>query len=267
MAITRQRFDRIKADWGDHSSWAVWTPRAETEPAKARIGDLSVLDPDVNPSLLDALRPDVILLGLNGSSRGAEMEREPLRNFHDPSRNGQDYKIRDVLADTPWWGAFMTDVITGHYETRSGEVGRYIRTHPDEVRAQAKALEAKVAGLGVGQTKRHRNTVVPSHLSVLAALRLFGAVPELAGVRGPNRRTLGGDGQGAHDLLPEGPLAVVVPNAGSAVVEPQAQAVGHASHSRMALAAVVNFKVGASVTGHPILRDPVPRAGREMVNP
>ena len=148
MPIKPDRFDAIKARWGDYSSWAVWAPRGASEPAKSHIDDLSVLDPDVNPGLLDILRPDVVLLGLNASSRGAEMEPEPFRNFHDGSRHGRDFRIRDALAGTPYWGAFMTDVIEGHPETDSAKVVRYVRANPDAIRAQVERLEAKLADLG-----------------------------------------------------------------------------------------------------------------------
>jgi len=149
MAITRERFDAISSRWSAYSSWAVWAPRGGSEPAKAHIGDLDVLDPDTNPDLLATLRPDIILLGLNASSRGTDQELEPFRNFHDPDRHGQDYKLRRVLAGTPWWGAFMTDVIEGYPQTDSKLVARYVRANPNAVREQVDRLETQIADLGV----------------------------------------------------------------------------------------------------------------------
>ena len=148
MSIDRDRFDRIKKRWSAHSSWAVWAPRAAWEPAKAHVDDLSVVDPDANPNLLATLRPDVILLGLNASSRGAEMEPEPFRNFHDGSRHARDHRIRFALGGTSWWGAFMTDVLDGYPETDSAEVIRYVRANPRAIREQFDRLEAKIAHLG-----------------------------------------------------------------------------------------------------------------------
>jgi hypothetical protein len=87
LMVDRPRFDRIKKKHGGYASWAVWANA--TDKPKSNIGDMRVLDPDQSPTLLQILRNDVIMLGLNVSGR---LLPEPLRNFHDPSPVGQDYK-------------------------------------------------------------------------------------------------------------------------------------------------------------------------------
>jgi hypothetical protein len=77
-------FDRIKVKWSAYASWAVW---AEPDGGpKSNIGDLSVLDPARNPALLDTIRSDVVMLGLN-LSRATLL---PFANFHDARPDGQD---------------------------------------------------------------------------------------------------------------------------------------------------------------------------------
>ena len=78
--------------------------------AKSNIGcTLSVLEPDRNPTLLQTLRNDVVTVGLN-LSRPVSV---PFANFHDPRPQGQDYKIRFAFSGTPYYGAYMTDIIKG----------------------------------------------------------------------------------------------------------------------------------------------------------
>lgn len=61
--VDREAFERIKQKHGRYASWAVWAE--STGRPKSNIGDLSVLEPDHNPTLLQTLRDDVVMLGLN----------------------------------------------------------------------------------------------------------------------------------------------------------------------------------------------------------
>src|SRR5438034_403382 len=95
--VERDTFDRMKERHGGYASWAVWAEA--TGKPKSNIGDMRVLDPDQNRTLLQILKNSVIMLGLNVSGRKLP---EPLRNFHDPSPMGQDFKIRYAFAGTPY---------------------------------------------------------------------------------------------------------------------------------------------------------------------
>ena len=88
------------------------------------MGDLSVLDPDVNRHLLSQLNPNVVLVGLNISTWDIE---DPFANFHSKRPVAQDYKIRFAVKDTDLWGAYMTDIVKDYPEKESGKVGSYLR--------------------------------------------------------------------------------------------------------------------------------------------
>jgi hypothetical protein len=103
--VDRETFNRIKEKHGPYVSWAVWS-EPDGRP-KSNVGDLSVLDPDQNPALPGMLRGDVVMAGLN-LSRGLPV---PFGNFHDAKPEGQDYKIRSAFTGTPFYGAYMTDII------------------------------------------------------------------------------------------------------------------------------------------------------------
>jgi hypothetical protein len=131
--VDRETFDRIKEKHGPHASWAVWAKPAGKP--KSNMGDLTVLDPDRNPDLLGKLRSDVVMLGLNLSRE----QPSPFGNFHDAKAVGQDYKIRSAFTDTPFYGAYMTDIIKDLRMLKSGDV-ICLAAHPDVVAESARRL-------------------------------------------------------------------------------------------------------------------------------
>lgn len=118
--VDRETFDRIKRQHGAYASWAVWA-ESSGKP-KSNIGDLSVLDPDRNSTLLQKLRNDVVLVALNLS----RFSPVPLGNFHDRSPQAQDYKIRYAFADTPYYGGYMTDLIKDTVTLRAQDLMRQL---------------------------------------------------------------------------------------------------------------------------------------------
>ena len=125
--VNRATFDRIKEKHGSQASWAIWS-EPDGRP-KSNVGDLTVLDPDRNPALLGILRPDVVMIGLN-LSRDLPV---PFGNFHDAKAEGQDYKIRFAFKDTPFYGAYMTDIIKSVVMLKSGDLMRYLVENPHVV--------------------------------------------------------------------------------------------------------------------------------------
>jgi hypothetical protein len=144
--ISRERLDDVKAKWGAYSSWAVWKRIGPGDPPKKDMGDLSILDPDQNPTLLETLNPNIVLLGLNAASRA--IAAEPWSNFHDSRPVANDFKIRFALEETPYWGAYMTDVLVGLHETDSARVRSWIRRDPGGVNEQIVRLESELVHIG-----------------------------------------------------------------------------------------------------------------------
>ena len=139
--VNRETFDLIKSKHGDYASWAVWATAGERP--KSNIADLGVLDPDQNPTLLSTLRNDIVMLGLN-LSRPVPV---PFLNFHDPRPQGQDYKIRYAFTGTPYYGAYMTDLIKGVVMPRSGDLVRHLASSPFVVRENVDRLLEELADL------------------------------------------------------------------------------------------------------------------------
>lgn len=146
MTIDRAVFDRVKRKWGRYPSWAVWAAVAPTDPPKANIGDLRVLDLADNPGLLDVLNPDVITIGLNASSR--DVSGEDWFGFHDPSPRANYFKLRFAFRDTFLWGACMTDVFNDLHETRSNLVADFLKANPAEIQRGIDRIAGEIADLG-----------------------------------------------------------------------------------------------------------------------
>jgi hypothetical protein len=142
--MDRQRFEHIKELHGSYASWAVWAEVAEKP--KSNVGDLSVLDPDINPALLSLLREDVVMVGLNFSR---SVLTEPFRNFHDPSGRAHDFKIRYAFRGTEYYGAYMTDIIKNFPMLKSGDLRKHLT--PSLIRENTDTFLRELSDLGTGK--------------------------------------------------------------------------------------------------------------------
>jgi hypothetical protein len=124
--ITREKFNFIKDKHGKYCSWAIW--KHEDKTAKSNMGNLTVLDPEINKNLLSELNPNVILVALNFSM---VVDHEPFGNFHSDGSHRQDYKTRYALRDSQFWGGYMTDIIKNYPEKESGNVAKYLSSHKE----------------------------------------------------------------------------------------------------------------------------------------
>jgi hypothetical protein len=132
VAITREQFEKVRSELGEHTSWAVWSSVGEKP--KSNVGDLSIFnDEEKLTATLQKLNPNVVLAGLNGSTgdESSSSNVESFANFHSSWSRATDYKIRFATVGTALEGAFMTDIIKHHYETDSTIVGRDLRKNPE----------------------------------------------------------------------------------------------------------------------------------------
>ncbi len=140
--VDRETFDLIKSKHGRYASWAVWAESRGSR--KGWLADPDILDPDRNPTVLGALRNDVVMLALNQSGREI---RRPLGNFHEYNAPGNDYKIPFAFAGTDYRGAYMTDLIKVP-ELKSSNLARRLRADPSLVTASLRKLREELDDLG-----------------------------------------------------------------------------------------------------------------------
>ncbi len=123
--IDLQQFENIKYKHGSYASWAVWANASEKK-SKSNMCDLSVFD---DASVLSLLRNDVVMVGLNFSVlRDAP---KPFFNFH--GKGGGAFKIRYAFNDSPYYGAYMTDIIKGQQEVDAKNMMQHLKANPEDV--------------------------------------------------------------------------------------------------------------------------------------
>jgi hypothetical protein len=115
-------FDKLKSSFGYCASWAIWSKASDTP--KSNVGDLSLLNPDLNKNLLNQIKPNIVFVALNFSR---ETTKEDFANFHDPRSMSQDYKIRFALQDSELWGGYMTDIIKDYPEKSSNKMMSFLK--------------------------------------------------------------------------------------------------------------------------------------------
>ena len=144
--ITLDKFNFIKDKYGYYASWAVWANQGERP--KSNIGDLSVLDPAKNETLLSVLNPNVVFVGLNISI--GEI-KTPLANFHSSYSRATDFKIRYAFKDSPFWGGYMTDIIKDLEEINSGRVEKFLRENEEIERQNVDRFRQELMDIGASE--------------------------------------------------------------------------------------------------------------------
>jgi hypothetical protein len=139
--IDRDQFLFIRERHGRYASWAVWAKPSGNP--KSNMGDMSVLDEDANASLLQTLRNDAVMVGLNISRAFSE----PFRNFHDPSPWANDFKIRYAFANTKYFGAHMTDIIKNVEMVKSTDLLAHLRHRPALIRENVDTFREELRDL------------------------------------------------------------------------------------------------------------------------
>jgi len=148
--IDQTKFEFIKKKYGHYASWAIWADAGEKP--KDNVGDLSIFDIKNNAGLLQLLNPNIILVGLNISRGIIEV---PLANFHDARSEAMDFKIRYALSGSPFWGAYMTDIIKDFDQKASGKVMSYLRTDKPFEKENARLFREEINDLGI-----HNPTII-----------------------------------------------------------------------------------------------------------
>ncbi len=140
--IKKNIYEEMKKKYGKVASWAIWAEVGATP--KSNVGDLTLLE---LPEIYKFLNPDYVFVGLNVSGDGAT-DIPDWSNFHSGSGRHHDYKLRYALKDTPYWGAYLTDIIKLHADVDGGNVMKYIRQNPQVLRDNIKSFEEEIGYLG-----------------------------------------------------------------------------------------------------------------------
>lgn len=116
-----QKYLEIKEKYGKHASWAIWSD-GDGSSIKSNMDDVSFFD---DKGIYKKLNPNIIMVGLNIS---ATFDTKPFQNFH--GKIGGAYKLRYATKDTPYWGAYLTDIIKDFPEAESNKAMSFLRKNP-----------------------------------------------------------------------------------------------------------------------------------------
>jgi hypothetical protein len=125
--ISKSLYDKISTTYGPVGSWAVWN--APADKPTSNMGYEDIFDLRKNPSLLDILNNQVVMVALN-FSRAVEF-KGAFANFHDTYSRAKDFKIRHAFTGTEFYGAYMTDIIKNLVDVDSGQVMSRLRGNPE----------------------------------------------------------------------------------------------------------------------------------------
>lgn len=144
--IDKKVYDKLEEEYKDVASWAVWTP-IDVLPT-SNTGDMTVFD---KPDLLDIIHNDYVLVALNASEHAERKDgyTGPWRMFHsDDNRRQLDFKLRYAIVDTPFEGAYMTDIIKNHRDKNSDQVLKHCRENPQTLVDNLEVFREELETLG-----------------------------------------------------------------------------------------------------------------------
>jgi hypothetical protein len=142
--IKEALYGKMRLKYGDVASWAVWEP--EGDRPKSNMGPQNVFNLEANPLLLESLRNNVVMVGLNFPRE--VRNAPPFSNFHDESPYANDFKIRYAFRGTPYYGAYMTDVLKGLVIPAAKSVRDHVRNNPGVAESHVRAFEEELDDLG-----------------------------------------------------------------------------------------------------------------------
>ena len=128
MALKQGLLDELAVKYGMFSSWAIWNP---ANPADARI----VTEHQ------GCLKASIVMVGLNISG--------PIpntwQNFHSADHAR---KLMFAFNDSPYRGAYMTDIIKGEVESKSGRLMARLRNGSIDVQKHIDTFRTEMCDLG-----------------------------------------------------------------------------------------------------------------------
>jgi hypothetical protein len=109
------------------------------------MGNMNIFDLHENPDLLEILRNNVVMVGLNFSR--PLLPTEPFKNFHDSNPHANDFKIRYAFRNTQFYGAYMTDIIKNLEMKSSNDVRSYLKKYPNVVQENISFFREEISEL------------------------------------------------------------------------------------------------------------------------
>ncbi len=145
MSISKENYEKLKVQFGDVASWAIWKEPGTTPTSNT--SDLTVFDA---LDILNTLGTGYVFVGLNAANHKKDQNQVAAwSSFHSAYRYQRDFRLRYALiGDDRFWGSYITDIIKGYEETDSRQVIKAVREGDIDLNEQAIAFEQEIAMLG-----------------------------------------------------------------------------------------------------------------------
>ena len=124
--ISRETFDIVRSRYGYQASWAIWGEQIDKP--KSGMGDLTIFDDQNFDNIAHVLHTNFVIVALNISTIDIEI---PLSNFH--GTNGEVYKLRFAVRNSPLWGCYITDVLKDYKDSKSVSVANFLQTPEGQI--------------------------------------------------------------------------------------------------------------------------------------
>ena len=110
MSLAPHELKALEDKYGHYASWAIWNPDASIK-----------MDTEVIATHIEQLHTSVVMVGLNISNALPQ----PWSNFHFGLH---DRKLNYAFNQSPYRGAYMTDIIKGEIDAKSSNIKAKIKS-------------------------------------------------------------------------------------------------------------------------------------------
>ena len=149
MGITKERYQRLKKEFGSLASWALWDKACENPKSRKNVGSMEwASDED---ALIKKIKTKFVFVAFNGSSqhdgRTGHGQNVCWSNFHSSYEYGRDHKLRYAILGSIAEGSYITDLIKNDKsKTAKERVNKYkknralLKKHIDTLKKEIELL-------------------------------------------------------------------------------------------------------------------------------
>ena len=130
MTLTQIEFQTLESKYGMYASWAVWNPDPTIK-----------MDTQIITDHIQQLHTSVLMVGLNISNALPQ----PWSNFHFGLH---DRKLNYAFNQSPYRGAYMTDIVKGEIDANSGNIRTKIKTGEIDIAKHVAIFQTEMEDVG-----------------------------------------------------------------------------------------------------------------------
>lgn len=123
MGITKERYQRLKKEFGFLASWALWEKACGNPKSRENVGSMDWKSDE--DALIKKIKTKFVFVAFNGSSqhdgKTGHGQNVYWANFHSKYKYGRDHKLRYAILEGDAEGSYITDLIKNDKSTTAKE--------------------------------------------------------------------------------------------------------------------------------------------------